>query len=157
MKIRTLTRNPSFPLQYGELNPLSASQMDDFERSLAADEMLPAAYRDFLFRYNGGIFNECIVPHSKQGTLIASFFLHISSSDENSINRALPYFKNEVGRGMLPIASDPGGNYFLLCCRHDNFDGVFFWMHDRCDEDGNRIIKVSDHFSDFLNSLEIDD
>ena len=153
--LRKLTRDKNFPNQYGESHPATADQIYSLEKKIGA--VMPPLYKEFLIKYNGGIFNESLFEEATLGVLVASYFLPISESHENSLESEISFFLKEIGGGYIPIATDPGGNYFLIGCKKNNFDGIYFWLHDRTFKDGARVNKISESFESFINNLQLDE
>jgi hypothetical protein len=153
--LRKLSRDKNFLNQHGELHPATIDQIDRLEKRIEVN--LPPLYKDFLIKYNGGVFNESLFEEATLGVLVASYFLPISESHENSMESEISFFLKEIGGGYIPIAIDPGGNYFLIGCEKDNFDGIYFWLHDRTFKDGARVNKISESFESFINNLQLDE
>ena len=53
---------------------------------------MPPLYKEFLIKYNGGIFNESLFEEATLGVLVASYFLPISESHENSLESEISFF-----------------------------------------------------------------
>ena len=138
--------------QYGALNPLTATELREFKALLGNDKVIPGDFEDFLKRYNGGVFDECVFVGTQEGPVVASTFLPVSSTYDESINRQLAYFRDEVGDQYMPFASDPGGNYFLIGCNAENEGVVYFWNHET-----RRVFEVAGSFGEFLRCLVRDD
>lgn len=148
---RDLTRSKDHD-QYGASNPLTTTELHEFKALLGEGKVMPGAFEDFLKRYNGGVFDECVFIDTQEGPVVASTFFPVSSTEDESINRQLAYFREEVGDQYLPFASDPGGNYFLLGCNPDNEGVVYYWNHET-----RRVFEVAGSFDGFLRGLVRDD
>lgn len=156
MTTKQLNRDENFPNQYGELNPVTSYQINRLKKILRDNEYIPQGYENFLSSYNGGVFNECLIKDSPLGVLVASNFLSISNKQEESLEKETAFFQEEIGGGYIPIATDPGGNYFLLGCDKSNFNKIYFWIHDqrKCN---NNPTEISSSFENFVNALQLDE
>lgn len=134
--------------QYGASNPLTAKELSEFKALLGNDKVISGDFENFLKRYNGGVFDECVFVDTQEGPVVASTFFPVSSTCDESINRQLAYFRDEVGDQYMPFASDSGGNYFLLGCNAENEGVVYFWNHET-----RRVSEVAGSFDDFLRGL----
>jgi hypothetical protein len=95
----------------------------------------PKLYVDFLLAHNGGsVENLRLLPRRfplqrcKQDThgLIQVFF-NVSTGDVVNLAREYKVFRDRIPTGLLPIASDPGGNLICLACKGKGKGQVFFW------------------------------
>lgn len=95
----------------------------------------PKSYVEFLLAHNGGsVQNMCLLPrrfplqgckHDTHG-LIQVFF-NVSTGDVVNLAREYKTFRDRIPPGLLPIASDPGGNLICLACKGKRKGQVFFW------------------------------
>lgn len=138
--------------QYGVSNPLTATELSEFKALLGRGKVISGDFEDFLKQCNGGVFDERVFVDTQEGPVVASTFFPVSSTYEESINRQLAYFRDEVGDQYMPFASDPGGNYFLLGCNAENEGVVYFWNHET-----RRVFEVAGSFGEFLRGLVRDD
>lgn len=116
----------------------------------------PEDYKEFLFKYNGGRFKECIIPKSLEGPLIVSLFYPYDEVAELSLNTLIEYSEDDIENGFFPIADDPGGNYYLLNINQEGNGEVYYWSHDSVFENGTDKILIFNSFTDFINTLEVD-
>jgi hypothetical protein len=149
-KVQKLTRSQQHP-QYGATHPINDEQWHEFEKMLGKSYRVPGSYKQFMYLYNGGVFDESVLFSVPWGPIVASTFFPLfsdNSHEEASVCAQLGYFTKKFGQGYIPFADDPGGNYYLLGCGEKNADTVYFWNH----EDGTLTV-IFDSFEDFLAAL----
>ena len=125
---------------------------------------LPEDYKRFLMERNGGTINGFYVTKEfnekvpnintgrKQQANVRRFF----TLKKVAIVYADIIDDPVLPTGLLPIADDPFGNYFILSTNCDNeYGSIWFANHELWDEETGFWIysKISDSFTDFLSSL----
>lgn len=143
-----------------ELTPKPLTQADwtDFLKTLqdiSPNLAIPTDYRDFLFQYNGGTFKECISPNIDLGDLVASWFYCWDKDEEIALHTILEY-SDEIEDGFLAFADDPSGNLFLINLNVEGNGEIYYCLHDNEFENGDNKKLIYHQFSDFINSLEIE-
>ncbi|MFT2721977.1 SMI1/KNR4 family protein [Deinococcus sp. A31D244] len=146
--------------------PVTAADLDRFEQAHGLG--IPAAYRAFLLKHNGGSpspenFRVAMEPrlHTRRsqtrlfGTAV-EFFLSLNAENV-SIRVQWPYVtEGRLQVGLFPIAYC-GGDLLCLSTREDTRDQVFYWFSDEEDgvrADGDRnLYVVAPTFEDFLEQL----
>jgi hypothetical protein len=125
------------------------------ERGLA----LPPDYREFLLHSPGGSPQP---RWSSFGSRDGDFVAYIYGLHEGAVWKRLGYaieqFRHDLSM-FLPVAISNGGNYFLLRMTKPNRGAVYFWDHELEGFDPptfESLIRVSDSFVTWLNSLEED-
>jgi hypothetical protein len=93
----------------------------------------PRLYIQFLLAHNGGmvepLYSRCFpIEGCKRDThgLIHVFF-EVGSGDAVDLAAKYKVFRRRIPAGLLPIASDPGGNLICLACKGERKGQVFFW------------------------------
>ena len=146
--------------------PVTTADLDRFEQ--AHGLVIPAAYRAFLLKHNGGSpspenFRVEMEPRSHTrrsqtrlfGTAV-EFFLSLDA-DDVSIWAVWPYVtEGRLQVGLFPIAYC-GGDLLCLSTREDTRDQVFYWFSDeeyaaRAEGDRN-LYFVALTFEEFLERL----
>lgn len=94
---------------------------------------LPPDFREFLLRINGGRpdpagFSFQAGPRADESDV--DWFFALGQGSPYEILHSLEVYRDRIPMGLLPIASDPGGNLLLLSLRRDDFGSVFFWDHE---------------------------
>jgi hypothetical protein len=120
----------------------------DMEKDLAGfEEMfrvnLPADYRSFMGKYNGGDTPNTSFVLPKANYEIKAFYgLKTGRYNLHKDIDITPFVKKE----FLPIAFDSFGNLFLIGLKGANYGKVYFCDH----EEGNKTIEIADSFVSFI-------
>ena len=133
--------------KYGELK---LGVLEEFEQNLGT--RLPHDYREFLIKHNGGkpTPNAYDIPNNGSSGLHHSYGLHEHNhADLREIKKT---YCNRISDDLLPIFDDAFGNEICIGIGKENYNKVFFWMHDKPLGEDN-FVKISDSFSEFLNKL----
>lgn len=128
----------------------------DFE--LAHSVSLPNDYRDFLLKQNGGKPNKDMVFVQEHGwTIIQHFSPLICRIKSIALKQLIDVtYEGRMPKWFIPIATTPGGSWFVLSIKSDSFGRVFFWDHEN-ESDAINLIPVAGCFSDFLSQLKDND
>ncbi len=118
-----------------------------FEKSLGIS--LPADYRSFLQRCNGGYaggsvwdFENDVGVHHVGGFREEKHF---------SLPRHCASLKEFLPADLIPIADDPFGNAICIGIRGPSLGKIYFWHHESADEEP---AHVADSFAQFVEHLE---
>lgn len=130
----------------------------------------PDDYRSHLLHYNGG---QCLpngfsfLENGKVSSSNVDWFLATRSEEWGSLKDYIETFKVDEKRmpsNLLPIAFDPGGNLICISCSGLDLGRIYFWDHENevdysiaDDEDYSNIYLVSNHLTQFLDSLREDE
>lgn len=135
--------------KYGQLKE---STLIEFEEKIGA--RLPEDFREYLLQYNGGlpkpnnfnIHNDCSSIHHMFG-------IH-KGPEYSSLKWNVEIKKNAIPNLLMPFADDPFGNILCIGVKGDVKGEIYFWDHEVCEDgDWTDIVKISDSFTLFLNSL----
>lgn len=136
--------------------------------------ILPADYKEFLLKYNGGSPNfdtfeiKNDFPDGKSSFDDVRFFFgidnNIFSKKNYDIFKKIKQSKDRIPEQLLPIACDSFGNRICIGIKDKYYGKIYFWDHEN--EAGSRnpfdnIIKpwwknitlIANSFTDLLNSL----
>ena len=132
--------------------------------------ILPADYKEFLLKYNGGSpnFNAFEIKKEKEeGPTIRFFFgidNNISSKKNYDIIKNIKQSKDRIPKELLAIACDSFGNRICIGIKDKYYGKIYFWDHEN--EAGSRnpfdntikpwwknITLIANSFTDLLNSL----
>ena len=117
----------------------NANAIDVFEKEHAVS--FPADLREILFKNNGGRpslkYYDTKTEKDKEFKTLLSF----NEEDIETIYKHYPLDTSD--KSMIPFASDPAGNYFVL---KDN--SIYLWKHE-----SDSTIFLSSSFSVFLSML----
>ena len=136
--------------------PVTESQLVELERYIGSP--LPASYRDFLSRHNGGRVSPDCFDFVRGGNVThggVDWFLAITTGGHNNLRDDIDTYSDRVPRGYIPIAYDSGGNLVVLSLRDD---GVYFWDHDEEVEEGEiagmqNMYWIAGSFDRFLDAI----
>ena len=133
---------------------LDSQTLNDFIKKYSLT--LPDDYIQFLLEHNGG----APVPSTNKTPETFVQWIYGIQDEENwaSLEWNMEIFDERIPSKTLPIASDPGGNQFLLSLRKDSYGQIWFWDHENeCETNAkeyfDNIIKSADSFSNFINDL----
>ena len=128
--------------------------------------VLPADYRDFIVKYNGGIPNEKSFACSGHNYAITRFLCMLKNVQESpngwydisvvesQIGERLTDNEDLIGVEVLPIAELFAGDYVCLDYRTDKENPcICVWNHEESEDFNPVTIKVSDTFSEFVQML----
>jgi hypothetical protein len=113
---------------------LQESDVAAFERELGSS--LPADYREFLLRRNGGRFDPPVsfpLPTQEYSDELVLFnvygLLEPPDANDNDLRQVLEVHSGRIPRGTLPIADD-GDNLLLLDLEGDRRGKLYLWIRD---------------------------
>lgn len=113
--------------------------IDEFEK--AHNFSYPLDLKQILLKYNGG--RPSLKYYDLQGEKDKEFktLLSFNESDIENIYKCYPL--DSADKTLIPFASDPAGNYFIL---KDN--AIYLWEHE---SDKTTFLAAS--FAEFLDTL----
>ncbi|MDR2599314.1 MAG: SMI1/KNR4 family protein [Oscillospiraceae bacterium] len=104
---------------------------------------LPADIVSCVQQNNGGRSDKKIFNTQLSSGRVFKTLLSFNEDDIETVHSAVGILKEE-GQSLVPLASDPGGNY--IC--YDPVDGIVLWLHET-----NSVEKITDNFKEFLAKL----
>ena len=137
-----------------EHDSFGTATAEDIERSaLRLGRPLPRDYRDFLLWTNGGrpVNNVCVAA----GTDVHWIFGLNEAPAWSSLWSTIDTYAGRLPADVMPVASDSGGNLFVLESTGDA-GRVLFWDHEaEFDRDGGgpAFVVVASGFAQFLEEL----
>lgn len=142
--------------------PLTTSLCTSFEKEHSLT--LPDDYKYFLCNtLNGGSLSckkTSIALPNNDATPINNFF-GIDAHETFNINEKMWILGDEdLPADMIPIANDPGGNFFFLKTSTEDAGKVFFYDHEMESNDpptadnNPSLTVVANSFTEFLDSIE---
>jgi hypothetical protein len=100
---------------------------------------------DFVCRFNGGTPESNIFKISEDNDSSIRKFIEL-----NDIPREASFFREEVGKYIIPIAYDDFGNY--VCISNEQNDGaIYFWEHEY--PEGEALIELAPSLARFLDMV----
>lgn len=129
-------------------------QLRSFEKALPAS--LPGDYRRFLVEVNGGSPPERIirVPVAEEEVLVHYLF-GVGRKPDILDWRGL--LRRELPEAFIPIAKDPGGNFYILGLAGDEEGKVCYWdAHQsfKTSSSNGNTYPLTDSFTGFLALLK---
>jgi cell wall assembly regulator SMI1 len=104
--------------------PVSEARLDRLQTELGA--VLPAAYRRFLLRHNGGRPSDAAFDVPRFGRSLVNDFLAVDAGDHDdlmSMRRRVDHF---LPPALLAVADDPAGNLVCIALTGAMASRVFF-------------------------------
>lgn len=141
--------------------PLTDARIDALERGLCVT--LPADYRSFLIRYNGGVAKPPFFPirdfDGNPFDAIQVFFgidVEIRSTD---LVWNYSVMNGRIPQDLFPIACTGAGDLVLLSIRGQDKGAVFFWDHEseHSPPTYDNIFLIAATFHEFLESMYFQD
>ena len=132
---------------------VTATEVDKF--AIYHGLQLPAEYKDFLVYSNGGKPNTKMrLVELSSGMPLTSvrYFLALSAVNHFSLEWHYDSYKGRIPFGLLPIATDSGGNLICISLRREDVGAVYFWDHESEDSQ-DKLLLVANSFAEFLRLL----
>ena len=135
-----------------------------FESMIGA--FLPQDFKNFILECNGGrpeddwCFDFVETGDFDHTSSVLNEFLSFSDEYEGLQNAYINLVEaGEIPPGLVPIATDPGGNDVFLSVSTSDYGKICFGNHELEDPDTGYIVMspVANSFSEFLDALYIDD
>lgn len=108
----------------------SVERIERFERQFGLT--LPADYKDFLLRNNGGepTPDRLIVPGWNGGSTCVNRFFGFRDDNDCDLEKIYVNSADYIPPGFLPIAEDSGGNMLCLDVSGSQPGSILFWDHE---------------------------
>ena len=128
--------------------PPSSDKVAATER-LAAFKF-PADFLEFCDTFHGGFPDPDEIEVVGFGRTMINQVLPFDDDEEESIRSIGTVFAAVEGlpEGLVPFASEPGGNYFCFSAGHTGDMEIVFWFHEE-----NRVLPVCGTFSEFVELI----
>ena len=138
---------------------VSKQRVQKFERDTGLT--LPADYRDFLLKHNGGSPEKSRfeITDLREDAHLDCFYA-IDGPDYMNIEKKLATWKSEMPPGFLPIGCDPGGAIIIMGTTGEYAGRVFFWDHQHSSlysSHEENTFPLASSFIEFTDSLKPDD
>jgi hypothetical protein len=138
------------------------------EQDLAAFESrigrsIPAPYRAFLLRHNGGrpeqpgeFSMRDLNGRDQVGTV--QRFLGVNADEYFNLEDYLKTYADRVPESFFPIAYDPGDNLIVISTAGDKAGAIYFWDHEFEADEGQppterNLYPISDNLDGLLDQL----
>lgn len=129
----------------------------------------PPEYVEFLLGHNGGRIGHRWPRYPIEGCKRSTHGLlqvlyNIGGPEGIDLVQKHKVFRRRMPAGLLPIASDPGGNQICLVCTGERAGQVVFWERafEANTDEGEKVgwgnvYRIADSLGDFFRGLELDD
>lgn len=125
-----------------------------FESTLG--HILPAGYRDFLVKYNGGppSPNYFEITAGDNISKIHHFYGIHDGPEYLRLDVTNELLKDRLPHNMIAIADDPFGNYICIGLSQDNLGKIYFIEHDQplATSENLQYYEIADGFSNFVSN-----
>lgn len=150
---------------YDSGKQLTGQDLSDLEDALG--QTLPADYKDFMLKANGGTpkedlaFNYSDVTTNRSNdTDLRELFILYKEEHNDAFDDILRIYNSMVDEKLippffLPIGDDSGGNPICMNLFQEEYGSVWFCDHELENMDTGFLAtsKVANSFTDFINSL----
>lgn len=106
---------------------------------------LPDNLKEFIIANNGGRPNLDIIKKLDGNEVEVNALLSFNKEDVENIYKVIDYFKGQFGGKIVPIATEPSGDYF---CINLNNNSIVYWEHET-----NELSFIANNLDEFLNCL----
>ena len=90
----------------------------------------PHLFIETVKKYNGGTPKNNIFDTQESNERVFSNLLSFNVDNSHSILSVWEDVKDRMPNGVIPFATDPGGNLICFDYRNDNEPEVIFWNHE---------------------------
>lgn len=148
------------------VSKISNSELSKIEKKLGLK--FPEDYKSFIINANGGVperdmlydfYDE--VTEIENTSVIRRFYSICNDDYKYNLKKILNTMREEqaIAKDMLPIADDPLGNLLCISVGERDYGAVYYLNHEFEDIETGFLMKskIADSFSDFINSLYIDE
>ena len=120
---------------------------------------LPADYRAFLLKYNGGRPGPNMIRNAEIGDCCVKQYFGIREEEHFSLETKWQRMRQRVLADQLAIAIDDFGNLFCISVGTDDYGALYFWDHEWEAEEGEEpsyqnLTRLAVSFSDFWVRME---
>lgn len=131
---------------------LTEGEIDRVEIALGI--RFPTDYKEIIHKYNGAIVRPNIIEFGNEEEMF-KYLLNLLPSDIFDLLRITKQFHKEgrLPEKVIPIASDPGGNYFCYDFRIlESHPPIVFYDHE-LEWDDDNLTYVRPNLTELLNDL----
>lgn len=126
------------------VKPLSDSNtFSNFEKEYGI--LLPDFLKELIVNKNAGRPSLSIIKTADGNELEIKSLLSFNKEDVENIYNVIEYFKKEFEGKIIPIATEPSGDYFCIDLTNDS---IFYWCHET-----NKLTFIAQNIFDFLKGL----
>lgn len=129
---------------------VNEARLDRLQTELGA--ALPAAYRRFLLRHNGGRPSDAAFEVPRFGRTLVNDFLAVDGGDHGDLMAMRHRMDHVLPPALLAVADDPAGNLVCVGLAGATAQRVFFCCLEEPIECG--LYPLADDFDAFLARLQ---
>jgi cell wall assembly regulator SMI1 len=140
-------------------DPLTAADLAAIENQLGIS--LPLPLKEHFLKYNGGYPEKDNYIWSDGTLTTINCFGSFKSKGFFNIEALyidLVVAENYISSGILPFATDDGGNFFCISCRKIDTGFIYYFNHDHYDVTSKeKALTLVDRkgFSHFIENFEV--
>ena len=121
----------------------SINNINNFEKDYGIT--LPDLLKKFIISNNGGRPNLDIIKTEEGKEVEIKSLLSFNKEDIENIYNVMDYFKKEFNGELVPIASEPSGDYF---CVDISKGSILYW-----EQETSKVIFISKNLNEFIAKL----
>lgn len=136
---------------------LNQSEIEEAERKMSV--IFPDEFKKHYLEYNGGYPEKDIYVWSDGGRTTINTFSSIKYDGfqnlENSY-RNLTVLEQYLPVGVIPFATDDGGNFFCISAREKDYGNIYYCNNDDYNTEDKEecLTKLGDSFRAFVDGLQ---
>lgn len=119
------------------------NSLDKFEQDY--EITLPESLKEFISTNNGGRPSLDIIKTEDGKEVEIKALLSFNKEDTENIYKVIDYFKKQFNSKIVPVATEPSGDYFCIDITNDS---IVYWEHEN-----NVLTFIAKDFVEFLNCL----
>lgn len=150
--------------------PLTRNEIGKLEKQLGVS--FPEDYVAFMLRNNGGEpendwlfdFHDGVTERDNTSVIRGFYKIYLHDDDAPSYDDLVKicntmWEEKTIGKDMISIADDPGGNPICMCVAGENYGKVFFCDHEFEDINTGYLFmsEIAPSFSAFIDKLYPDE
>ncbi len=137
-------------------NSISESDLLIIEEKIGYQ--LPAEYKLFLLKHNGGRpVLDGVRYENEHFDFVGHFYAIRGEMYHDDLLRQIEEYKDMIPKGYLPIGESPGGDVFCISLKEPTKGALFHWDHEQANYDGEpweyNMTKLSPSLTVFLEEL----
>jgi len=146
------------PVDFYKRGPaISDADIDAFEKRIG--HVLPADYREFLLRINGGRPCFHVIRNQESGDVGVKIFFGICDEEYFDLDAEFRDMRGRWPDRLMSIAIDDCGDRFCLSLDSPNYGAVYYWDHELEAEEGeepteSNLTYLASSFSEFWERIE---
>lgn len=122
---------------------IQSNSLNKFEQDYRIT--LPDTLKELIITNNGGRPSLDIIKMADGKEVEIKALLSFNKEDTENIYNVIEYFKKQFNGNILPIATEPSGDYF---CIDLTSNSIVYWEHET-----NRLTFIAKNLVEFLNCL----